>query len=82
MPGQGEISPTISLDPSPVPGLTSPHKDLTPETVSTVRDEITISFIANEVPMELELSPEPEEVVPTVTATIWYDKGMEEEMLR
>jgi len=82
MPGRWDSSPTVSLDPTPIQGLTSPRKDLIPEEISAMRDEITISHIANEVPMEPELSPEPEEVAPTATATIRYDVGLEEEMLR
>ena len=35
-----------------------------PELVSAVRDELTIGFIANEVPMEPELSPEPDNTPP------------------
>jgi len=82
MPGRWDSSPTVSLDPTPIQGLTSPRRDLVPEEISAVRDEITISHIANEVPMEPELSPEPEEAAPTVTATTRYDKETEEEMLR
>jgi len=82
MPGQWESSPNISLDPTPVQGLTSPRRDLTPGTIGVVRDELTIGFIANEVPMEPELSPEPEEARPKTTETIRYGKEQEEEMLR
>jgi len=71
-----------SLDPSPIQGLTSPRKDLTLETISGLRDEVTICHIANEVPMEPELSPEPEEQMPTTTRAIQYDKESEEKMLR
>ena len=82
MPGRWDNSPTVSLDPTPIQGLTSPRRDLVPEEISAMRDKITISHIANEVPIEPELSPEPEEMVPTVTATVRYDKEKEEEMLR
>jgi len=80
MSGQWETSPMVSPYPTPVQGLTSPRRDLIPEVISAVRDEITISFIANDVPMEPELSLEPEE--PTTTAAIEYSKELEEEMLR
>ena len=82
MPGGWGSSPTESLDPTPIQGLTSPRRDLLPETVSAVRDELTIGFIANEVPMEPELSPEPEEATPTATEDTQNDKELEEEMLR
>jgi len=79
MPGQWEMSPMVSLDPTPVQGLTSPRRDLIPEVISAVRDEITIGFIVNNVPTEPELSPELEE---TTTVAIEYGKELEEEMLR
>jgi len=84
MPGQWEVSSSVwpNLSPSPTQGLTSPRKDLTSETISGLRDEITIGHIANEVPMEPELSPEPEEAGPEVTTTIRYDKETAEKMLR
>jgi len=84
MPGQWEVSPIVSpdLSPSPTQGLMSPRKDLTSETISGLRDEITIGHIANEVPMEPELWPEPEDAGPEVTKTTRYDKETEEEMLR
>jgi len=82
MPGQWEISPNTSLDSTPVQGLTSPRRDLTLGTIGLVKDELTIGFIANEVPMEPELSPEPEEARPKTTETIRYGKEQEEEILR
>jgi len=82
MPGRWEASPTVSLDPTPIQRITSPRKDLSLEAISGVRDEITIGFIANGVPMEPELSPEPEEQTPTTTEVIQYDKESEERMLR
>jgi len=83
MPGQWEMSPTASLDPTPVQGLTLPRRDLIPEVISAVRDELTIGFIANEIPMEPELSPEPEEPEgPTTTVANEHTKEREEEMLR
>jgi len=82
MPGRWEVSPTVSLDPTPAQGITSPRKDLTREAISGLRDEITIGFIANEVPMEPEVSPEPVEQMPTTSETIQYDEESEEKMLR
>jgi len=57
MPGQFEEGSLSSLDPTPLPRS---QRDLEPELVGALRDEPTIGFIANEVPMEPELSPEPE----------------------
>jgi len=81
IPGQWDTGPYSSLDASPISGLTEPRRDLITEVLGAVKDELTIGFIANEIPMEPELSPEPE-VGESRAATIQYDEEKEAEMLR
>ena len=59
MPGQFDLDLTgsfSSVDPSPPP---RPQIEIEPELVRAMREELTIGFIANEVPMEPVLAPEP-----------------------
>jgi len=77
--GQWELSPMVSLDPTPVQELTDPRRDLLLETIGAVKDEITIGFIANGVLTALELSPEPDAVV---NSKLQYDDAKGAEMLR